>query len=104
MVKKVWVNYKEKYHGQHYDFWKNKTLAQAHKETQEWNMFNNPEEHLSIKRVSAVRPKGLRPTSVKGIYKAPKSAKIKIVPVKRMTARQKLNKKKVDWIKKIFPF
>jgi hypothetical protein len=69
----VWVKFKEKFHGQTFVMWKNKkTVAAARKECRNWNQIQNPQEHLSITKTAKKRPKGLRKTPYKGIYKQAK--------------------------------
>jgi hypothetical protein len=66
----VWIQYKEKYHGKTTKMWKNKkTIASARKECKDWNQFNNPHEHLSVVKHSKTKPKGIRKTAYRGIYK-----------------------------------
>ena len=67
---KVWVSFKEKYHGAWYDIWKNMTLSSAKKMEKNWNMFDNPEEHLAIVAVSKKKPSNLEKTKVRGMYRA----------------------------------
>jgi hypothetical protein len=69
MVKKVWVNFVEKFHGKTYNIWKNTTLTKAENEVKSWNRFGNPQEKLKIKYVDFLgKPKGLKATKVKGVY------------------------------------
>ncbi|HUT00419.1 MAG TPA: hypothetical protein VMY59_08895 [Candidatus Thermoplasmatota archaeon] len=65
----VWVKYKEKFHGKKTTFWKKKpTVKAARLECRQWNMFDNPYEHVSVMRTTKNRPTGLRKTKHRGIY------------------------------------
>ena len=66
----VWIKFKEKFHGKKYVFWKKKkSVSEAREEAKSWNRFDNPMEHLSVVKSTQERPKGLRKTKHRGIYK-----------------------------------
>jgi hypothetical protein len=60
----VWVEMKEKYHSSPITvFWKpfKNAIAAKHEENM-WNQFNNPQEHLTVLRISKFKPENLKRT------------------------------------------
>lgn len=70
MVHKRWISFKEKFHGDWYDMWRNMTLKGAKRLASDWNAYDNPEEHLAIVAVTDRKPNNLVKSRYKGIYHA----------------------------------